>query len=60
MNHDITHCENGQCPNCGICQRYQAGIEAKEKHLEVYWFPNKTVPSNGSCEFFIPAEKKKL
>ena len=34
MSHDITHCDNEDCPAKDTCHRYLANLEAKEKELE--------------------------
>lgn len=58
MQHDISHCNQGDCPKKAICYRYQAHLEAQKQELEYvhYLMPNKADYKKGNCEFYWEIE----
>lgn len=62
MLHDITHCDNENCPKKDNCYRYLAHLEAKEQKLpyvSYFLWSDYPMEDDSSCDKFWNAEEFK-
>lgn len=60
MFHDITHCDNENCPKKDNCYRYLAHLGAKERKLSYvsyHLYNDYPKEEDGSCNMYWDAEE---
>lgn len=52
MNHDITHCREGDCPKASTCVRYLSYLELLECNGKYGNYHSFTIPKEKPCRLY--------